>query len=826
MAWLCKATIMMSLLAAGIAGVSVKADNLPSTKAISTGQICDGQWQAHAEENAALGQRLTAGLRPYPVSLWRALMFNDNQVLDGGYPEASQPSWWHEGDFWSRVLELDIDSTHQGSIDYHRNFNYAVALFDERVSLLGKDHPYIRDWMLNQIDVFKATEPEAERPFLRGHYAGPVQQLAQDDLRYQLAAADFYAGNLDAAQQNFLAISQDTQSRYQLVSRYMLARMPADAGNAAEALAEIDRVEQDSTFADLRIVERQLLGVISWNDTLDSIAGRRLILLDGAYLQQPANLLEANKTLQQAYDQAFEDLRYFIGSDKAYFDNLDTFTTAISQTPVVGQVDGQKALDFLTWLQATSTASHLATGSWLGYLDVNLRSDEYRQKVADIYKHVQVATGAQKLAWTITFAMRAIPGIDHVEIVSQTRKEIAQRMRDCSASIAEQIAYGVLRYHDLRLQLMNKDASTLADHLTAIHLEDGRLTLFSSLEQNQAARYLIAMGRADLIADVVQDLRDPEIRIIMARSLTELRQAISYAKQHNGFGNQSPTIATLMNLLPLTALETLIGDNETPQTLRKPLARIAWMRAYLTQNQTALIKLTAILAQTNPDLAPALADYRTAWTLRQRHLALLKMLLRTPLMTTHFGDELFYTKDLTTSGPLDPHEGNWWCRFNPDEDLINIQREFFDDVVLQERDPTNGISIRIVDTVNFDGPVTRQLNEARQQFLANNAILHLIDPYQLDALRAIPTATIYLGRRVVAWARQRSWLSRQLYGDDDLEIASALAQIVRMTRWGCRHDESTAVISSRTYGLLHQLFPDSDSAKQTPYWYDTGLPPQ
>jgi len=52
----------------------------------------------------------------------------------------------------------------------------------------------------------------------------------------------------------------------------------------------------------------------------------------------------------------------------------------------------------------------------------------------------------------------------------------------------------------------------------------------------------------------------------------------------------------------------------------------------------------------------------------------------------------------------------------------------------------------------------------------------------------------------------------------DARVAEALHRVVRATRFGCTTDTSPDT-SREAFTLLHKLFPQSEWAKQTPYWF-------
>ena len=80
---------------------------------------------------------------------------------------------------------------------------------------------------------------------------------------------------------------------------------------------------------------------------------------------------------------------------------------------------------------------------------------------------------------------------------------------------------------------------------------------------------------------------------------------------------------------------------------------------------------------------------------------------------------------------------------------------------------------------------------------------------EIAALEALPTATGFIGQHVM----QRAALS-----PDDPDLPWLLYVVVQSTRGGCL-DPDVHAMSKSAFVLLHKRFPDSDWARDTPYYY-------
>ena len=77
---------------------------------------------------------------------------------------------------------------------------------------------------------------------------------------------------------------------------------------------------------------------------------------------------------------------------------------------------------------------------------------------------------------------------------------------------------------------------------------------------------------------------------------------------------------------------------------------------------------------------------------------------------------------------------------------------------------------------------------------------------ELRQLVAIGNARDYLARETIKWAKARP---------TDVDAAEALARVVTGGRWIC----SDRALSRQSFQLLHKLFPKTEWARRTRYWY-------
>ena len=83
------------------------------------------------------------------------------------------------------------------------------------------------------------------------------------------------------------------------------------------------------------------------------------------------------------------------------------------------------------------------------------------------------------------------------------------------------------------------------------------------------------------------------------------------------------------------------------------------------------------------------------------------------------------------------------------------------------------------------------------------------------------SGTEQLARIVFDWIDRTQSSART--AQESEQIAKALHDIVRATRYGCRRAGYTGDISYEAFRRLHREFPDSEWTQRTPYWFNMTL---
>ena len=166
-----------------------------------------------------------------------------------------QGRWWLDSDAYKRWLEArakvvgsgtdpqypvdaEVQSDAGRTYQFYLNitddaFHVAAQTLEKYIMQFGVQSPAVASWLKAQENVFMREIPPPADPDL------PTS--IQKDRAYQIAAAHFYQCNFNVAESLFTAISRDSSSPWNKLSRYLVAR-------AIIRNATLLKAEEDSIF--------------------------------------------------------------------------------------------------------------------------------------------------------------------------------------------------------------------------------------------------------------------------------------------------------------------------------------------------------------------------------------------------------------------------------------------------------------------------------------------------------------------------------------------------------------------------------------------------
>jgi hypothetical protein len=108
------------------------------------------------------------------------------------------------------------------------SFDTAIATLNERIAKYGADSANVKTWLEAQDQVFSNC---AGGSFIPSDLSSDADALMRADRAYQIAAANFYSTNFDAAQKGFESIGADSASPWRTNATYLVARTLARKGS-------------------------------------------------------------------------------------------------------------------------------------------------------------------------------------------------------------------------------------------------------------------------------------------------------------------------------------------------------------------------------------------------------------------------------------------------------------------------------------------------------------------------------------------------------------------------------------------------------------------
>jgi hypothetical protein len=621
-----------------------------------------------------------------------------------------------------------------------------------------------------------------------------------------------------------------------------------DLQGAVEALEALTRIP-DPAHTDIAterlLVRSELLfaGVLwstdwGWGDpspVLDARAVKWMTLLNAHFLSLPLSILNHDMVVNDAYWRAVEDLRWFLRSDRTrgWIRNKQPddwwIPGGAAMESLEGVAEAARDSPLLDWLQSIEETAGLAGQPWVLYLTPRFTDTDY----ADAYSHiVAMRDQAWALPWQIAVARWWAPGIETLGASTtgaygRQRDRLAdleRRAKTCTLTPAEQFALGPLRFHDTRYRALADQDPARGIFFWNGAIDPAEAATANDRTRQEIMRFAMLTGQS-AIADTFQRTRDPKASVdnygMPALDALAAPDLASFAAT-----NPDPSA---LNLLPVRMLAQLIEMPEMRPDLRAAVARMAWVRAYVLDDTAILKRITPLVAQINAGLKPLLDAYQAAWTDAGREEAALDLLLQAPGMQLVLpdGEDLYWGVDRVwirsdkpedwqdawfKSDHLNPNDNNGWCRFDLDRQLGKLKMNFFD----QPLGLYHGRYWEIPERAVLPAPLQDKLSEYREEVLRTHAILRDIDFEELRRLTEVPSASVYLAQAATEWTRSSWWWNRHFAGD---RMAEALGRSIQATRWGCHKDGSNAAASYAAWRTLHETFPESEAAKNSPYWY-------
>jgi hypothetical protein len=491
-------------------------------------------------------------------------------------------------------------------------FETAAATLEARMKAFGGDTAAVKLWIEGQDQVFANC---SEGQYIPAALAADTDGLHRADREYQIAAANFYAGNFDVAKTQFESIAGQVKSPWRTTAPYLIARTllrkaslgPDETKTASLAAAEVqlNKVLNDSEYKSSHPWARRLLNIV------------RLRLHPEERLHELGLSLASNSasaSLKQDLWDYTVLLDQFVGDSEEHHQKASTSMVDLHADDLT---------DWITTMQSDqadalnhSLARWRATSS-TPWLVAALSKVEPQHP-----KAVELQAAAAKIPPNSPAFATASFQIVRLDIRAGRAAAARTKLDD------------LLRNHRSRFNLSSQSLLQQQRMIVSTSLDD-----FLTNAQRLPAGFSWDEDGREIPADAAEV--DQELKAIQGKALFD-----------------SDAAEILNRRMPLTVLSQVADNTRLPEHLRRDVTQAVWLRAVLlgdTSTATALVpKLKAVV----PELSPLLNDYVSARDPAAKRFASIYAWLKYP------GLEPVVDTGIGRQGPLDAQDSyrdNWWC---------------------------------------------------------------------------------------------------------------------------------------------------------------------
>jgi len=652
-------------------------------------------------------------------------------------------------------------------------FENAVHTLQSRATQFGAQSAVIKEWIAAQDQVFEncsadISYPPKPKPAIipaASHPEDPA--IIRADRVYQIAAALFYAGDLDAAQKAFEGIAKDSSSPYQKIAPYLRARSLVRKGTLQANDSEYD-------VDALSLAEAQLRAILTDKDSPDfHFAAERLLGFVRIRLHRQDRLHELEASLQssapaKSFNQDLTDYLWLL--------DRPVLTKTVTITPASEGKTAQKGV-------TVDESSRLAGADMTDWILT------FSHSCGECYDHsLQRWNETKSLPWLVA----ALSQADAKESAPPALLAAVSKVGPDSP------AYLTLTFHRLRLLEQSGNVDAARHDLDELLAQQRNSMPISARNEFLALRMKLASNLAEFLQFAPRLSTDATgVAPIPAGKSDYDPGTPEYAVTRPHFDSDASVVLT--EKLPLRLLADAAKSNTLAPALRSDIAVAAWTRAILLKNDAIAREMTPVLTESVPELKDDLAEYAKNSDAEAGQSAAVFAILRNPgfrpFVSASPGRGWFYSTTDNHFNSIDNFGDNWWCRFVPSK----------------KDQPANGGFYRLFSTLRAP------LQEIYPVGVATApAFLSAEDKNtaaeEVSALADLPSAPRWLGQFTIEWAKAHP---------DDPRVPEALHNVVRSWRYGCNETDQTDApnYSKDAFEILHTRYPDNDWTKKTPYWF-------
>ena len=659
-------------------------------------------------------------------------------------------------------------------------FINASAIAMSRAQTFGIASATQREWVAGQDAVFQNCggaadhhyyRPDEKRPLPTLHLPPPAtvdNALLKLDRQYQMAAANFYAENLDSAVSEFEEIAGEKDSPWHTLAPYLVARCyirKATLGSKDEgtflpepmqaAEERLQAILADKSLAGMHPAAQRLLDYVEARlhpaQRLHAIAGQ---LASGAGENFDCDLFDYTFLLDRMLQGVWNaELKQATEARPGVPVDTSKFREDLPANQWRAEANNSQSFDDLT--------------DWV--LTFQLDDAQTRQYRFERWQ------ATKSTPWLLSALATMRAGDSHT----------AELERAAATIGADSPAYQTALYHWVRL-LEEENKSQQARNL--LDANWGRIDKESPSNRNAflAQRFAVAISYEEFLRFAP--------RTILQIGYGDYYCLNGKCSSYSGVQTEAPqeldfdSVEIFNQRLPLSMLVQAANGKTLPANLRDQVAARTWLRAAILDDTTTAHELEPHLLAKFPQAHSYVEQYDRADSPRARRFALVFMLMRFPGMQPFvnamgMGDVIGKeTSDAISSG-------SWWCYdVGGDQEHRSYQSPFWSDASGAHSKP----KLALPPAPSWLTPLEREAGEREWRKLS-----------------AIGPAPLYFAPAVLDWAKAHP---------DDPRVPEALHYFVRSTRYGCV-DQSIGPYSREAFDLLHRKYPKSEWTTKTPYWF-------
>ena len=541
------------------------------------------QVSCDAEKVSALVD--TYASNPFSARTWRVLNGLGDPMIE---PSQSGSDSWDNQQKWKTLVAGLLPAGQAAQeVGYDCRVGYPLQVLQSRVATLGKENPYVRQWLRVQEKVLQVcSDPNTTNTALPDpiEVGAALARTQADDRAYQEATIAFYKDKLKAIEL-FRAIAA-TGSPHKAAARYNIANLRANLKDVVAARQEANAILADPALSSVHGITQELLGYIA--NLEDTPAGWTALIDDSVKaITAPTKDILASDKLKGDYARALNDIDY-AGIHSKRDDWWLTGTLPADATISKAILDASRKHPMALWMMAGQTvqeAYDLAPWSLVG--------DKWNAWTASyLDQALAVApSGAQipVLPKDVLDSLRAKPDDASREALWRKVHAALDAAQSSCGEAPETAALGTYLAQAVRVSAATGRFDQAYDELGKISLKSSRF--YHNAVVQKLGEYILGQGMAEEGRRMRDKLLTPEfmtavpaeLKPLTPDRLSEFMGWVAEDEAHWKAAlamHSQKTANPILNFLPAKTLWSYADDPMFSSDQKALLTRVAWTRNY------------------------------------------------------------------------------------------------------------------------------------------------------------------------------------------------------------------------------------------------------